>query len=245
MVKCTVKISCTAVTAMWLIPSYRNMSECHKSVHYRKDTTVHCRYLSFMWESITETTFSCHFKVFDSSSDWNLPFSYLLSAWNLLLFWHRYLITSELWIYLFFGSLLQVHSQREESYEKLQKHRQILKEDKHILLEHEREHNRLLKIGSKTDTAAEAYWESLNTGLADDGSFKRQGFLKPKFMCDNAMQAFCLQFIDDVPWPFYGSNVGPWSVLLGGAGSSDCFNRCSCMTTYFVYPFHMKHVCDS
>lgn len=91
-----------------------------------------------------------------------------------------------------------MHSQREESYEKLQKHRQILKEDKHILMEHEREHNRLLKIGAKTDTATEAYWESLNTGLAVDGSFKRQGFLKPKFMCDNAMQAFCLQFIDDV-----------------------------------------------
>lgn len=55
------------------------------------------------------------------------------------------------------AELDKVHSQREESYEKLQKHRQILKEDKHILMEHEREHNRLLKIGAKTDIATESY----------------------------------------------------------------------------------------
>ncbi|XP_061168161.1 trichohyalin-like isoform X2 [Saccostrea echinata] len=55
------------------------------------------------------------------------------------------------------AELDKVHAQREESYEKLQKHRQMLKEDKHILKEHEREHTRLLRIGAKTDTATEAY----------------------------------------------------------------------------------------
>ena len=55
---------------------------------------------------------------------------------------------------------LQIHSQREESYVRLQKHRQLLKEDKHHLVEHEREHSRLIRIGSRTERAAEAYWRT-------------------------------------------------------------------------------------
>ncbi|XP_048761242.1 trichohyalin-like isoform X2 [Ostrea edulis] len=55
------------------------------------------------------------------------------------------------------AELDKVHSQREDSYVKLQKHRQNLKEDKHILMEHEREHTRLLRIGAKTDISTEAY----------------------------------------------------------------------------------------
>ncbi|KAK3090170.1 hypothetical protein FSP39_009693 [Pinctada imbricata] len=55
------------------------------------------------------------------------------------------------------AELDKIHAQREESYEKLQKHRQLLREDKHQLTEHEREHSRLIRIGSRTEHAAEAY----------------------------------------------------------------------------------------
>lgn len=53
------------------------------------------------------------------------------------------------------AELDKVHSQREESYIKLQKHRQLLREDKHNLEEHEREHLRLLRIGSRSDSNLE------------------------------------------------------------------------------------------
>lgn len=53
---------------------------------------------------------------------------------------------------------LQAHAEREESYIKLQKHRQYLKEDKYQLEEHEREHVRLLRVGNVTDSStAEVY----------------------------------------------------------------------------------------
>jgi len=47
--------------------------------------------------------------------------------------------------------MFQAHAEREESYIKLQKHRQMLKEDKYCLEEHEKEHSRLLLIGAKTE----------------------------------------------------------------------------------------------
>ncbi|XP_052069048.1 trichohyalin-like [Mytilus californianus] len=56
------------------------------------------------------------------------------------------------------AELDKAHAEREESYIKLQKHRQYLKEDKYQLEEHEREHVRLLRVGNVTDSsAAEVY----------------------------------------------------------------------------------------
>ena len=56
------------------------------------------------------------------------------------------------------AELDKAHAEREESYIKLQKHRQYLKEDKYQLEEHERERIRLLRVGNKTDSfAAEVY----------------------------------------------------------------------------------------
>ncbi|KAK3592660.1 hypothetical protein CHS0354_015960 [Potamilus streckersoni] len=50
------------------------------------------------------------------------------------------------------AELDKVHAEREESYFRLQKHRQILREDKHNLVEHEKEHTRLIRIGSRSDS---------------------------------------------------------------------------------------------
>ncbi|CAH1793579.1 unnamed protein product [Owenia fusiformis] len=49
------------------------------------------------------------------------------------------------------AELAKVHAQREESYITLQKHRDFLREDKHLKEEHEREHARLLRLGNKSD----------------------------------------------------------------------------------------------
>ena len=54
-------------------------------------------------------------------------------------------------------SFFQAHSQREESYVKLLKHREGLKTDKHNLGEHEREHTRLQKIRTRQDNLVNAY----------------------------------------------------------------------------------------
>ncbi len=45
----------------------------------------------------------------------------------------------------------QVHAEREESYIALTQHRDVLREDKHLLSEHEREHHRLIRVGAKTE----------------------------------------------------------------------------------------------
>ncbi|XP_013420487.1 myosin-11 [Lingula anatina] len=50
------------------------------------------------------------------------------------------------------AALDKVHARREESYIQLQKHRQTMREDKHNLNEHEREHMRLLRVGAKSET---------------------------------------------------------------------------------------------
>ena len=49
---------------------------------------------------------------------------------------------------------MQVHAAREECYEKLQRHRATLRVDRHYLDEHQREHERLIKIGHKTEALA-------------------------------------------------------------------------------------------
>jgi len=53
--------------------------------------------------------------------------------------------------------LLQLHSEREESYEKLQKHREMLKIDQHNLERHDKEHARLAKIAAKTGAPSDTY----------------------------------------------------------------------------------------
>ncbi|XP_076458862.1 uncharacterized protein LOC143292457 isoform X1 [Babylonia areolata] len=55
------------------------------------------------------------------------------------------------------AELGKLHARREESYMQLQSHRFKMKEDKHLLEEHEREHNRLLKIGTRTELNPEMY----------------------------------------------------------------------------------------
>ena len=50
--------------------------------------------------------------------------------------------------------LLQVHASREECYDKLQKHRHSLRTDRHYLEEHQKQHERLIKIGQRTDVMA-------------------------------------------------------------------------------------------
>lgn len=113
--------------------------------------------------------------------------------------------------------VFQVHSQREESYEKLQKHRQILKEDKHILMEHEREHNRLLKIGAKTDIATESYWYTARYCI--DCPLIH---LKVWQCHESILLTISLGW-----YPHYlQTRLGQRSVLLKGAGSYECFNRC-------------------
>ena len=46
--------------------------------------------------------------------------------------------------------LFQTHADREATYEELLKHRDMQREDKYLLSEHEREHNRLMRVGMKT-----------------------------------------------------------------------------------------------
>ncbi|XP_052240434.1 trichohyalin-like isoform X2 [Dreissena polymorpha] len=55
------------------------------------------------------------------------------------------------------AELDKMHSQREESYVRLQKHRQLLKIDKHNLNGHEREHKRLDRIGQRSDSLVDVY----------------------------------------------------------------------------------------
>ncbi|ESO98036.1 hypothetical protein LOTGIDRAFT_239135 [Lottia gigantea] len=52
------------------------------------------------------------------------------------------------------AELEKLHTKREESYLRLQQHRQLSKEDKYLLREHEREHTRLMRIGAKTETVS-------------------------------------------------------------------------------------------
>lgn len=49
------------------------------------------------------------------------------------------------------AQLAKVHAAREESYNSLQQVRSQLREDKYLLEEHEREHARLLRVGTQTD----------------------------------------------------------------------------------------------
>ncbi|XP_041363124.1 golgin subfamily A member 6-like protein 6 [Gigantopelta aegis] len=51
------------------------------------------------------------------------------------------------------AELDKVHAQREESYIRLQNHRRQLQEDQYLLEEHQREHERLHRIGVKSDTS--------------------------------------------------------------------------------------------
>ncbi|XP_005091012.1 trichohyalin [Aplysia californica] len=55
------------------------------------------------------------------------------------------------------AELDKVHAQREESYLRLQAHRLKLKDDKHLLVEHDREHQRLLRIGARSDMQGDHY----------------------------------------------------------------------------------------
>ncbi|XP_050408547.1 trichohyalin isoform X2 [Patella vulgata] len=50
------------------------------------------------------------------------------------------------------AELDKYHFKKEESYARLQKHRQNCQEDKYLLIEHEKEHNRLMRIGARTDS---------------------------------------------------------------------------------------------
>lgn len=47
------------------------------------------------------------------------------------------------WCILMF---VQVHAQREEQYLKLQRMRDLLRHDKHTLIQHERQHERLVRL---------------------------------------------------------------------------------------------------
>ncbi|XP_064594528.1 calponin homology domain-containing protein DDB_G0272472-like [Liolophura sinensis] len=55
------------------------------------------------------------------------------------------------------AELDKAHAQREESYMKLQHHRTLLKEDRYQLEEHKREHERLTKIGLKSDLTSDSF----------------------------------------------------------------------------------------
>ncbi|XP_067949638.1 calponin homology domain-containing protein DDB_G0272472-like [Watersipora subatra] len=55
------------------------------------------------------------------------------------------------------GVLDKLHAEREESYEKLQKHREMLKRDQHNLEKHDKEHARLQKIAAKSNTVTDVY----------------------------------------------------------------------------------------
>ena len=52
----------------------------------------------------------------------------------------------------------QMHAQREEHYLMLQKHREQLRMDKYLLSEHEREHGRLTRIGTRSEPASATVW---------------------------------------------------------------------------------------
>ena len=67
------------------------------------------------------------------------------------------IIVYSIYTYFHFPFFFQAHSQREESYVKLLKHREGLKTDKHNLGEHEREHTRLQKICTRQDNLVNAY----------------------------------------------------------------------------------------
>lgn len=137
-----------------------------------------------------------------------------------------------------FSILFQVHSQREDSYVKLQKHRQNLKEDKHILMEHEREHTRLLRIGAKTDISTEAYWEYNYHWL-----FEKIGYILPKFLCDNSVviQVFCLHCLRDCS-PKVSVEAGSPKCFATRCRVIFMFNRCMKTFEMFVLPFHPLHV---
>ncbi|RUS79894.1 hypothetical protein EGW08_012332 [Elysia chlorotica] len=55
------------------------------------------------------------------------------------------------------AELDKVHANREESYLKLQDHRLKLRSDKHLLEEHEREHQRLIRVGQRSDMQTDGY----------------------------------------------------------------------------------------
>ncbi|KAL8564067.1 hypothetical protein ACOMHN_034544 [Nucella lapillus] len=55
------------------------------------------------------------------------------------------------------AELGKLHARREESYMQLQSHRCKMREDKHLLQEHEREHNRLVKIGARSELSTDLY----------------------------------------------------------------------------------------
>lgn len=196
-----------------------------------------------MWESITDTTLSCHFKVFHTSSHWNLPFSYLLSTWNLLLSWHGYLKISELWINFLCSFTSGAFTKGRELWE-------------------------IAEASTDSEgrqTHLDGTWEGTQQtteNRGQDGHCHRGLLRKPEHRVSCWWFIQKTRFLETqvyvwqchasilltIHWwcPFYGSNVGPRSVFLGGAGSSGCSNWCLCMTsTYFVYPFHMKHVWDS
>ncbi|GFN96332.1 myosin-11-like [Plakobranchus ocellatus] len=55
------------------------------------------------------------------------------------------------------AELHKVHANREESYLRLQDHRLKLRSDKHLLDEHEREHQRLVRVGQRSDMQLDGY----------------------------------------------------------------------------------------
>lgn len=55
------------------------------------------------------------------------------------------------------AELDKVHANREESYLRLQDHRLKLRSDKHLLEEHEREHQRLIRVGQRSDMQSTGY----------------------------------------------------------------------------------------
>lgn len=56
-----------------------------------------------------------------------------------------------------FDLCVQMHARREESYMQLQAHRHKMREDQHHLTEHEREHMRLQRIGTRSEVGPELY----------------------------------------------------------------------------------------
>ncbi|KAK3760560.1 hypothetical protein RRG08_022843 [Elysia crispata] len=55
------------------------------------------------------------------------------------------------------AELDKVHANREESYLRLQDHRLKLRNDKHLLEGHEREHQRLMRVGQRSDMQPDGY----------------------------------------------------------------------------------------
>ena len=50
------------------------------------------------------------------------------------------------------SSLIQVHTEREEAYSQLQKQREQLRQDRYLLEQHQKEHERLMRIGQRMET---------------------------------------------------------------------------------------------